>query len=77
MLRLRDLLSGKLLLGRRPTPSGSLSCRPDLPKDPPPVKPGEPWCDVGPALKVGKRPRRRNKRQGAGSGEHEAVSSEQ
>jgi hypothetical protein len=61
MLRLRDLLSGRILLGRRPTPSGSLSCRPDLPKDPPPVKPGEPWCDVGSEPKLGRRLRKRKK----------------
>jgi hypothetical protein len=57
MLRLRDIVTGKILLGRRP-PSGSQTCKPDLPKDPPPVKPGEDWCKTGPDLR---RARRRKK----------------
>ncbi len=58
MLRIRDLLDGKKLFGLKAPPSGSWNCKPTLPKDPPPVKPGEPWCDVGPSLKVGKGKKR-------------------
>jgi len=52
-MRLRDILSGKILLGersthRRPKPP----CTPDPPKDPPPVKPTEPWCSTGPDLRL-------------------------
>jgi hypothetical protein len=60
-MRLRDILSGKILLGRRPT-GRRPPCTPDLPKDPPPVKPGEPWCSTGPDVRVLEK----NKSKGSG-----------
>ncbi len=55
MLRLLDLLSGRILLGKKRPQSHRPPCSPEPPKDPPPVRPGEPWCDTGPELRIRKR----------------------
>jgi hypothetical protein len=64
MLRLIDFVTGRILgpepgnAGRRPP------CTPDLPKDPKPVRPPEPFCTTGPDLgKLGKQLKQRSKKR--------------
>ncbi len=57
-MRLKDILSGKILIGTRPTRRRP-PCSPDPPKDPPPVKPGEPWCSTGPDVREFGKKRRK------------------
>jgi hypothetical protein len=50
MLRLSDILTGRVLLPKRRPQRPP--CTPDLPKDPRPVRPPGPWCDTGPDPRI-------------------------
>lgn len=61
MFRLTDLITGGIFKVKKPS-GGKPPCTPDLPKDPPPVRPPEPWCDTGPDPRVfgkGKRSKKK------------------
>ena len=61
MLRLKDIIGGQILkAGNHKRPSKP-PCFPDLPRDPPPIRPAEPWCTTGPAprIKVRRKAKRR------------------
>ena len=61
MLRILDIFTGDLLRARRPR-SGRPPCTPDLPKDPKPVRPPDPWCDTGPDPRILRKLKKRRKR---------------
>ncbi|UCD24215.1 MAG: hypothetical protein JSW51_14500 [Gemmatimonadota bacterium] len=60
MLRISDILTGEILK-KRPR-SSKPPCTPDLPKDPPPVRPPGPWCDTGPDPRIVRKIKKRKKR---------------
>jgi hypothetical protein len=62
MIRLSDIISGEIFRVKKPSSAGRPPCTPDLPKDPPPVKPPEPWCDTGPDPRIFGKGKRRRKR---------------
>jgi len=62
MLDLRDFFTGGALSSKPAPGSKRPPCTPDLPKDPKPVRPPEPFCTTGPDLgKLGKQLKRRSK----------------
>jgi hypothetical protein len=60
MLRISDIFTGGIL--RKRPGSRRPPCTPDLPKDPEPVRPPDPWCDTGPDPRVLRKPKKRPKR---------------
>lgn len=61
MLRLSDILNGRILTPRPPV-SRRPPCTPEPPRDPKPVNPVNPWCDTGPDLRILRKVRKRRSR---------------
>ena len=62
MVSIMDFLTGRVLSSKPGPGSRRPPCTPDLPKDPKPVRPPEPFCTTGPDLgKLGRQLKRRSK----------------
>jgi hypothetical protein len=64
MLNIMDFFTGRVVSTKPDPEFRRPPCTPDLPKDPEPVRPPEPFCTTGPDFgKLGKLLQRRSKKK--------------